>query len=353
MSVPNLLAAADGNLAGPYVHHPPVYRSSVLASLGTPRPTTIEELLGPNLAARLDRMDILTRKMFAGKLPGERRSKRRGRSVEFDDFRDYIPGDDLRHIDWNVLARLDKLFIKLFREDEDLSVHLFVDSSLSMDSGEPSKLLFAHRLAMALAYVGLVKQNRVAVSCYTPHTRPMLRQLAAARGRPSAQRIGKFLLETLAARPEGGTVSSGDLNTALKTAAASRTGKGVMIVLSDFLVPEGYAAGLNALAAGGAGVAGFDTYCLQVVSQAELDPRKDSTRTLVGDLRLSDIETGRGVDVTLSAALLNRYRTRFASFTQDLRSACRARGIAHMQVMSDTPVDRFIMDTLRRGGLLR
>lgn len=325
----------------------------MLASLGTPRPTTIEELLGPDLAARLDRMDVLTRKMFAGKLPGERRSKRRGRSVEFDDFRDYIPGDDLRHIDWNVLARLDKLFIKLFREDEDLSVHLFVDSSLSMDAGEPSKLLFAHRLAMALAYVGLVKQNRVAVSCYAPHGRPILRQLAAARGRPSAQRIGKFLLETLAIRQDGTAQAAGDLNTALKTAAGARSGKGVMIVVSDFLVPEGYEAGLNALAAGGGGVAGFDTYCIQVVSQVELDPRKDPSRTLVGDLRLADIETGHGVDVTLSAALLAKYRTRFAEFTDRLRTACRARGIAHMQVASDTPIDRFIMDTLRRGGLLR
>lgn len=331
----------------------------MLASAGIPRPTTIEDLLGRDLAARLERMDVLTTKMFAGKLPGERRSKRRGRSVEFDDFRDYIPGDDLRHIDWNVLARLDKLFIKLFREDEDLSVHIFVDSSLSMESGEPTKLLFAHRLAMSIAYLGLVKQNRVAVSAYVPHSHPPVLQLAASRGRPSAQRVGKFLLDVLAIRPdsqEGDRASSGpraDFNAALKLAAASRSGRGVMIVISDFLVPEGYISGLNALAGSGIGTAGFETYAIQVVAPMELDPRKDPTRTLIGDVRLSDVETGKALDLTLSMALIAKYRARFADHSAALKAACRSRGIATIQVTSDTPVDRFVLDTLRRGGLLR
>lgn len=302
-------------------------------------------------------MDVLTSKMFAGKLPGERRSKRRGRSVEFDDFREYIPGDDLRHVDWNVLARLDKLFIKLFREDEDLSVHIFVDSSQSMDAGEPGKLLFAHRLAMALAYVGLVKQNRVAVSCYAPHASRQVRMLAPLRGRGSAHRVARFLLETLSMQPDPASTGvgsgGGDFSGALRTVASSRTGKGVMIVLSDFLVQEGYLSGLNALAGGGLGVAGFDTYCLQIASPVEIDPRRDTTRTLTGDVRLMDIETGKAVDLTLSHALLAKYRARFAEYSAELKAACRARGIAHMQVASDTPVDRFVIDTLRRGGLLR
>jgi len=329
---------------------------TVLASTGSPRPTTIDELLGRELAAQLDRLDVLTTKMFAGKLPGERRSKRRGRSVEFDDFRDYIPGDDLRHIDWNVLARLDKLFIKLFREDEDLSVHIFVDSSLSMDSGSPSKLIFAHRLAMALGYVGLVKQNRVAITAYCPHGRPGIRKLAATRGRPGAQRLGRFLLDTLAIRQEGEAVSGAvpDFNAGLKLAAASRAGRGVMIVISDFLVPEGYIPGLNALAGAGTfGVAGFDTYCIQVLAPAELDPLRDREGGIAGDVRFTDVESGKAVDVTVSAALLARYRIRFTAYTSRLRTDCRTRGIAHMQVSSDTPVDRFIVETLRRGGLLR
>ncbi len=323
----------------------------MLVTIGSPRPTTIDELLGRDLAAQLDRLDVLTTKMFAGKLPGERRSKRRGRSVEFDDFRDYIPGDDLRHIDWNVLARLDKLFIKLFREDEDLSVHLFVDSSLSMDSGSPGKLIFAHRLAMALAYIGLVKQNRVAVTAYTPQSRPGIRQLAGTRGRPSAQRVGRFLLDTLALKPDltPGANAVG-FNTALKIAASTRTGRGVMIIISDFLVPDGYLQGLNALAA--SGTAGFDTYCIQVLAPGELDPRREGQQ-IAGDMRLTDVETGRAVDLTVSAALLAKYRIRLTDYNARLKSECRARGIAYMQVPSDTPVDRFVLDTLRRGGLLR
>ena len=99
------------------------------------KPKTLEDLIPPGLAATLDRLDLVSRKVFAGKLPGERRSKRRGRSVEFDDFRNYAPGDDLRHIDWNVYARLDRLFIKLFREEEDLALHVVVDVSASMQAG--------------------------------------------------------------------------------------------------------------------------------------------------------------------------------------------------------------------------
>ena len=125
----------------------------------------MDELLGPDLAARLDRLDVISRKIFAGKLPGERRSKRRGRSVEFDDYREYVPGDDLRHIDWNVYARLDRFFIKLFREEEDLAVHILLDASPSMDAGggerEPSKLVFAQRLAMAVAYVSEMLRARL------------------------------------------------------------------------------------------------------------------------------------------------------------------------------------------------
>ena len=90
-------------------------------------PESIDELLGPELSRALDRLDVLSRKVFAGKLPGERRSKRRGRSVEFDDYRAYVPGDDLRHIDWNVFARFDRFVIKLFKEDEDLAVRVLLD----------------------------------------------------------------------------------------------------------------------------------------------------------------------------------------------------------------------------------
>ena len=148
----------------------------MIAGSTQPRPRTRDELISPELSSRLDRLDVRSRKVFQGALPGERRSKRRGRSVEFDDYRTYVAGDDLRHIDWNVYARLDRLFIKLFREEEDLALHILIDCSASMDAGNPSKLIFAHRLAMALGYLGLASQNRVSVMSFA--TREGVRTLA-------------------------------------------------------------------------------------------------------------------------------------------------------------------------------
>ena len=118
-------------------------------------------LLDPSFMARLDQLDILSRKLLAGKLKGERRSKRRGQSVEFADYRDYVVGDDLRFIDWNIYARLDRLFLKLFLEEEDLSLFILADVSKSCDYGTPNKALYIKKVAAALGYVGLVNYNRV------------------------------------------------------------------------------------------------------------------------------------------------------------------------------------------------
>lgn len=328
-------------------------------------PKSIEELLGRDLAARLDRLDLLSRKMLAGKLPGERRSKRRGRSVEFDDFRDYVPGDDLRHIDWNVLARLDKLFIKIFREEEDLALHVIVDASASMNAGSPNKLIYAHQLAMALAYVGVVKQNRVSVASFgVPDAKgsASLRQLAPVRGRSGVHRVASFLLESLddaqraaqAGTPPGVSAAP-DIAKALRTFARTRKGKGIAVVVSDFLTPAGDASvltpGLNAIALTEAG--GFDSYVLQTLSRDELDPRPLSSRGLIGDLRLTDVETGRAAEVSISPALITRYRTKLDQYVAAVRQNCRARGIGHFLVPTDTPIDQLVVSSLRRGGMLR
>lgn len=324
----------------------------MLAPASTPRPKSIEDLLGPELLARLDRLDVLSRKVFAGKLPGERRSKRRGSSVEFDDFRNYVPGDDLRHIDWNVFARLDRFFVKLFREDEDQALHIVLDASPSMDAGSPSKLVFCQRLAMAIGYIGLVNQSRVIVSAFGTPGRPVLRQLAPIRGRRNVQRLAAFILEEVWP-PEGYAGGSGtgeSFNAALRQLALSRRGKGVLVLLSDFLVRDGYRAGLNYLASAGGG--GFDVTCLQVLSPGELEPEREAGGAVVGDLRLTDAETGLGAEVTVSAALLKRYKQRVAEYIDGLRSACAARGMAHMMLRSDADLGPLLLTYLRRKGLL-
>src|SRR2546421_6782762 len=121
-------------------------------------------LLDPAFMARLDQLDVMSRKLLAGKLKGERRSKRRGQSVEFADYRNYVVGDDLRFIDWNVYGRLDRLFLKLFLEEEDLSLYVLLDVSKSCDYGDPNKALYIKRVAAARGYVGLVNYNRVTIS---------------------------------------------------------------------------------------------------------------------------------------------------------------------------------------------
>src|SRR5579862_2759020 len=120
-------------------------------------------LLSPEFMARLDQLDVVSRKLLAGKMKGERRSKRRGQSVEFADYRNYVIGDDLRFIDWNIYARLDRLFLKLFLEEEDLSLYVLCDVSKSCDFGNPNKAMYIKKVAAALGYIGLVNYNRVTI----------------------------------------------------------------------------------------------------------------------------------------------------------------------------------------------
>src|SRR5438067_10651634 len=143
-------------------------------------PTKNELLLDPGFMARLDQLDVMSRKLLAGKLKGERRSKRRGQSVEFADYRNYVVGDDLRFIDWNVYGRLDRLFLKLFLEEEDLSLYVLLDVSKSCDYGEPNKAMYLKKVAAALGYVGLVNYNRVHV---TAMSNGIVADTGAMRGR--------------------------------------------------------------------------------------------------------------------------------------------------------------------------
>jgi uncharacterized protein (DUF58 family) len=319
----------------------------MIAGTNEPLPASREDLLPASLAARLDRLDVSSSKMFPGALPGERRSKKRGSSVEFDDFRQYVPGDDLRHIDWNVYARMDRLFIKLFREEEDLAVTVLLDSSPSMDAGRPHKLIYAHKLAMALAYTALVANNRVGVVSFGGQTG--YTSLPAGRGRRRVGALSEFLLQNLRhGTPEPGA-ADGSFNLALRRAARERTGKGVFFVLSDGLVREGYLPGLAALANTGHG--GFDTTFIQLLSPGELDPAAEGDR-LTGDLRLTDIESGLAAEVTVSAELLERYRRRTRAYIEALGSACRSRGMRHALVTTDTPIERLLLQALRRAGVL-
>lgn len=346
---------------------------------------TLADLLTPGLAARLDGLDIKSRRVFAGKLQGERRSKRRGRSVEFDDFRPYVAGDDLRHIDWNVYARLDRFFLKLFQEEEDLTVHVVIDASASMLAGRPGKLLAAARLAVALSYVSLVNNNRLLVSAIglptdgdggggsgvTAVGAGGLARLEPLRGRSSTQRAASFVLGVVGAA-SGAPLNqerTTDFAEGLRAIASSRAGRGVMVVISDLLIPgangrggkagkgdePGYADGLRYLAGDGL----FETFVFQVLSPGELDPAAEapvgssSNRSPVwGDLRLLDAETGAGREVTVTGELLKRYRAAAVGFVEGASAWCRARGMEHALITSDQDAETAVVDALRKVGLL-
>jgi uncharacterized protein (DUF58 family) len=300
-----------------------------------PRPKKVDELISGELMAKLDQVDVMSRKIFAGKLQGERRSKKRGISVEFADYRHYTHGDDLRFIDWNIYARLDKLFLKLFLEEEDLALQIAIDCSASMNWGNPGKFVFAQQLAMALGYIGLTNQNRVTLYAFNDEGVTPLPNL---RGRRRTREIGTWLLD----QEPGG---SSNFHDAMRVIALGRQGKGVMVILSDFMFKEGYEKGLRYLVGGG-----YDTFCLQILSPEEIDPARHG---LAGDLKLTDIEDEDTAEVTISAALLKRYKQNLDAYCGKLRDFCVRRGIMHVTIDSSQDLTALLLDYLRIRGLLK
>jgi len=290
------------------------------------------ELLDPEFMARLDQLDIVSRKILAGKMRGERRSKRRGESVEFADYRNYVVGDDLRFLDWNVYARLDALFLKLFLQEEDLLVTVLVDTSKSMDWGDPTKALYAKRVAAALAYIGLVNYDRVSVFGFAED---LVHEMAGIRGRRQVHRLLEFLQSI---EPAG--VSN--FTAACKNLAVRSPNRGVLVVLSDFFDKGGFEQGIRYLLG-----RKYDIYAVQILSPDEVDPE------LAGDLKLRDIEDGDLAEVTISRALLNRYKQNLQAYCQSLRDFCARRGINYLFTKTDVPFDQLVLSYLRRRGLLK
>ena len=303
---------------------------------GVARPERVDDLIGNELMARIGQLDLVSRKIFSGKIQGERRSKRRGQSVEFADFRPYVHGDDLRFIDWNIFGRLDRLFLKIFLEEEDLSLLVAIDTSASMDWGNPNKLAYAQRLAMALGYIGLVNHNRVTMASFGGEGG--LRILKNLRGRRKTSELGRWLLDL---QPGG----ANSFEESMKSLAVSRQGRGVMLVISDFLFKEGYEKGLRYVAG-----RGYDLWCLQTLAPQEIDP---AAHGLAGDWRLTDAEDRDEAEVTASPGLIDQYRANLGAWCANLRDFAVRRSIMHLVVDTSTDVDVLLLEYLRRRGLLR
>ncbi|MFT5525480.1 MAG: hypothetical protein ACI9G1_005975 [Pirellulaceae bacterium] len=295
-------------------------------------PSNISKLLTPQLLAQLERMELVSRKVFRGRMKGERRSARKGQSVEFADFRNYVAGDDLRFIDWNLYARLDKLFLKLFLEEEDLHFYSLIDCTSSMEFGEPSKLHYAKQLAAALGFIGLCRADRVKVEglgMTNSNPGPIL------RGRASLYRMMEYLDSV-----EGGT--NIPLQPALKEFCLRNSGKGILVLITDLMDKGGYESALRLLVA-----QQMDVYVIHVLSPEELDP------DVTGDLKLVDCEDQDVAEITVSRPLLDRYKQTVASFIDGARDFCNRRGIGYVMTSTATPVEQLVSNYLRRRGLVR
>lgn len=282
--------------------------------------------------SKLDQLSFVSRKIFAGKLRGERLSKRRGESVEFADYRNYVVGDDLRFLDWNIYARLEKLFLKLFLQEEDLHVNLLIDVSKSMDWGTPNKALYARRIAAAVAYIGLINFDRVSVFAYA---NGLQHELPGVRGRRMMFKVIEFLT-----RMEYDSV--GDLPKAAKQFAVRHPQTGILIVISDFFDKSGYEDGLRYLLS-----RPYDCYAMHVLAPDEIEPE------LAGDLRLTDIENDDSAEVTVSRALINRYKHNLQAYCAQLKEFCTRRGINYLFTSTDVPFDQIILSYFRNRGLVK
>src|SRR3954469_6560180 len=217
-------------------------------------PTVFDE----GFLRQLERLGVLMKQPARGGLKGGRRSVKRGEAVEFADYRDYSLGDDLRQLDWNVFARLEKLFVKLFVEEEDVTITFLVDASPSMAFGRPEKLLFAKRAAAALGYIGLASEDRIVVTSMAGR---VARRQVALRGSGRVFRLLATLSGIRAA--EGAT----DLAAVARHAAAGVAGRGVVVLLSALLDPAADRV-IRELAA-----TGSELIVLHLLSPDELDPR--------------------------------------------------------------------------------
>jgi uncharacterized protein (DUF58 family) len=294
---------------------------------------------------KLEYLHVVARKVFAGRLRAERRSRKAGAGVEFADHRDYAPGDDLRYLDWSVYGRMDRLLLRLFEQEEDLSIYILIDASASMKVGANrdgaqgpgqgqtgSKLRYAAQVAAALAYVGLANLDRVSLLAFGGGLRA---RLPAARGKGQIFKMLDFLSGL---RPEGPT----ELNTALSSFVHQTSRRGVAVVISDFYDPAGYEEGLNLLR-----YHRFEPTAIQI-----LDPR-EATPQLRGDLEIVDMETGELRQVTLSPRLCAAYAREHQAYCEALDRFCTSRAITYLRAETNVPFEDMVLRLFRSGGFLR
>jgi uncharacterized protein (DUF58 family) len=294
-----------------------------------------DPLLPPELLRQLEQFQLLARRRAKTSLRGERRSRARGQSVEFADYRDYVAGDDFRYLDWNLYGRLDRLYLKLHEEERELPVTIFLDASESMTFGQPPKFDCARRVAAAIAYVALCGFDRVAIRCFpeNPAEAAVRGALRSVRGKRSALP----LFQDLGRLTAGGAAT---FNDSLRRCALQTRHEGLAVVLSDFLDPSGYEPGLTALLGRGVQVS-----AVQILAPEELQPGA------YGDLRLIDSETGAVQEVSFAKHRLKAYQQSVEGFCTRLRKFCQKHGIHFFHTSSDASLEQLLLRQLRQAEI--
>ena len=277
-------------------------------------------------------LQVLTRKISSGNMRGERRSRRRGYSTDFADYRNYAFGDDTRYLDWKIFARLEKLYLKLFLEEEDLQLHLILDASASMDFGDPNKFLYARRLAAALGYISLCSMDSVHVHTFN---NGLQQTWGPKRGKVNGMSLFDFLQNQKAA-------DQTSLADSLNTFSQKVKRKGVVVLISDFYDFDGYEEGLRKLFG-----RNFDVFVLHLLSPEEIKP------DLKGDVRLMDVEFDISTDISVGNSLMKLYDQTLNTFCMDIKDYVMSRGGYYLLVNTELPFEKLVLDVLCRKGLVR
>jgi uncharacterized protein (DUF58 family) len=297
-----------------------------------PLPTTDELRFDDAFLRKLERLAVVAKRVAARHGRGERRTRHVGSGIEFADHRDYVPGDDLRHLDWNLYGRLERPLVRLFDEDEDLPVYLMVDTSASMGLGQPPKLALGRAVAAALAYVALTNLDRVAVYAASD---ALEGGLGLVRGKAQIHPM----LELLSGlQPAGRT----NLGAAVSGLVQRHRRRGLVVVISDFYDPVGFEQGLDRLRYGR-----FEPVIVQITSPDEAAP------PLRGEITLVDVETDEERPVTITPSVAAGYRQRYEARLRGLSRFCRERAIPCFQVTSAHPLEDLVLRVLRSGDLLK
>jgi uncharacterized protein (DUF58 family) len=304
-----------------------------------PRPvgvTTIDgsitTLLSEEVLRKIERLSLRVRRPMQGGPAGEHLGVGQSTSIEFADHRTYAPGDDFRRIDWNMLARLDELSIRLTEPREDIGLFVILDCSTSMWSGANGvKALLARQLAAGLAYLALNQLDVVRIY-------GLGRGMLARSPRYSGRKQSAEVFQMLRSLPR---VSETDIGAALGAFLADRPPRGLVLVLSDLLNPGEYRTGLRRVAQ-----AGFEVALVHVLSEAELNPR------LWGDVELIDSETGETIKISMTLETLNTYRRDLAAWQSEIAEFCRSIGVRYVHVPAERSAESILLNDFRRNAIL-